>query len=447
MNSLGIYFGIKDINLVEISGKKIINNIRLPHPNMGMSELEEKVPTDIKLIAMLKDTFRTYHIGAQEAFFCISGQDLVIRTFEIPLIPQNELRGVISFEAKKYIPFKLEELDYDFQVAFDKKNKTSLVLFVGIKKEILDNYISISKQLNLKIDVLEYSAFSVLRFLKLTGLKDTGVIASLCFDLNNEDEANFTVYENGISLFSRDFVLAGEPSGFEQAATKDLIQKLDKLKNEIRLSFDYYKRKFPEKNIKDLFVVSSKESYQELDSFFKESGILAKFAETQKVLGKETAFSSLLIKSFAASLFKRSPLKIKINLIAAKLKAAKVIAAGLQPSNLLESIKTLSEGVKLDFRYLALGIAVCTAVFVYGFIRIQPIQGEISIIKSTRAKIHSIVESGNLEELSTLNSKYRKKITTLDNIIKNQIFVTYPLNAIPAAMPKGVWLNNFNFKS
>ncbi|MDO8488933.1 MAG: pilus assembly protein PilM, partial [Candidatus Omnitrophota bacterium] len=232
MNSLGIYFGIRDICLVETSGKKIVNNIRLPHPNLAMAELEEKVPSDIKLMAMLKDAFRTYHISAEEAFFCLSGQDLVIRTFEIPLLPLSELKGAVNFEAKKYIPFKLEELDYDFQVLFNKKDKTSLVLFVGIKKEILANYISIAKQLNLKVSMLEYSAFSILRFLKLSGLKETGVVANLCFDLNNEDESNFTVFENGFSLFSRDFVLSGEPAGFEQTVEADSIAKREKLKNE-----------------------------------------------------------------------------------------------------------------------------------------------------------------------------------------------------------------------
>ncbi|MDP2830794.1 MAG: pilus assembly protein PilM, partial [Candidatus Omnitrophota bacterium] len=292
MNSLGIYFGIKDINLVETNGNKILNNIRLPHPKLEISELEEKIPTDVRIIALLKDTFRSYRIKANDATFCISGQDLVIRTFEIPLLPQSELRGGVSFEAKKYIPFKLEDLDYDFQVLFNKKNKTSLVLFVGIKKEILASYISFAKQLNLKINALEYSAFSVLRFLKLAGFSDAGVIASLCFDLNSEDEASFTVFENGFSLFSRDFDFAGEPAGFEQTAESDLIQKQDKLKNEIRISFDYYKRKFPDKEVKNIFVVSDKESQQRLKSFFAEISIPVRFVETQKLLGKTASYSS-----------------------------------------------------------------------------------------------------------------------------------------------------------
>jgi len=437
MNYLGIYFGVKDINLVEVRGKKIVNNIRMPHLNLAMAELEEKVPADIKLIAILKDAFRTNRISAVEAFFCISGQDLVIRTFEIPLLPQSELKSAVNFEAKKYIPFKLEELDYDFQVLFNKKNKTSLVLFVGIKKEILANYLSISKQLNLKVDIIEYSAFSVLRFLKLAGLRDAGVVATLCYDLNNEDEVNFTVFEDGFSLFSRDFILAGEPAGFEQTVETDSLAKREKLKNEIRVSLDYYNRKFPDRDIKNIFVVSDNESRSELNSFFTEFSIPVKFVETQKVLGKETGYSSILAKSFSAALFKSAPLKIKINLFGSRLRASKAAVEGWKPLALLE-------GFKLDFKFIILGIFVCAAAFGYGLMRIKPMQEELTEIKSKRVKINSILTEDTLDELSALGSQYKKKIVTLDNLVKNQMYATYPLDAIPPALPKGVWLGNFS---
>ncbi len=436
MNSLGIYFGIKDINLVEASGNKILNNIRLPHPKLEISELEEKIPTDVKIMALLKDAFRSYRINADDATFCISGQDLVIRTFEIPLLPQSELRGAVSFEAKKYIPFKLEDLDYDFQVLFNKKNKTSLVLFVGIKKEILASYVSFAKQLNLKINALEYSAFSVLRFLKLAGFSDAGVIASLCFDLNNEDEASFTVFENGFSLFSRDFDFAGEPAGFEQTAESDLIQKQDKLKNEIRISLDYYKRKFPDKGVKNIFVVSDKESQQGLKSFFAEISIPVRFADTQKLLGKAASYSSILVKSFAVALFKSAPLKIKINLIGSKLKTSREAASAGNPFALLE-------GVRVDLKYIFLGVVACLAVFGHGLIRTQATQQELEAIKNKRLKISSVANPDNFQELSDISSQYKKKIAALDNLVKNQMYVTPLLNTIPAAMPKGVWLESF----
>ncbi len=438
MNSLGIYFGLKDISLVETRGRKILNSIRLPHPSLAVAELEEKVPADVKLIALLKDALRTYRIEANEATFCISGQDMVIRTFEIPLLPANELRGAINFEAKKYIPFKIEDLDYDFQVSFNRKNKTSLVLFVGIKKEILDSYLSISKQLNLKVNALEYSAFSVLRFLKLAGSKDAGVVACFCFDLNTEDEANFMVFENGFSLFSRDIVLAEGLPGFEQAAEEDFAQKLDKLKNEIRVSLDYYSRKFMDKDIKNIFVVSDTKSRKELEPFFAETTIPVKFVDTQKVLGRNASYSSVLAKSFAAAQFKSLPLEIKINLVGARLKADRAATTGFRPFALFEDFK-------LDLKLIFLGIAVCAAVFGYGITRLQPLRQELAGIRNQRLKVSTVITE-NYEMLSDLDLKYSKRIASLDNLIKNHMYATYPLDVIPRALPNGVWLSNFSLK-
>lgn len=439
MNSLGIYFGIKDINLVETSGNKILNNIRLPHPKLEISELEEKVPTDVKIMALLKDAFRSYRINAGEVTFSISGQDLVIRTFEIPLLPLSELRNGVSFEAKKYIPFKLEDLDYDFQLFFNRKNKTSLVLFVGIKKEILASYISFAKQLNLKINALEYSAFSVLRFLKLSGLSDAGVMASLCFDLNNEDEANFTVFENGFSLFSRDFDFAGEPAGFEQTAESDLLARQDKLKKEIRISFDYYNRKFPDKAVKNICVVSDKESHQGLKPFFAETAIPVKFVDTQKVLGKTASYSSILVKSYAVALFKAAPIKIKINLVGSRLKATRAAAAAAGGN-----IFAVFEGIKIDLKYIFLGAVICVAVFGHGLMRTQARQQELEAVKKQRVKISSVIPSDDFQGLSTVSSKYKRKIAALDNLVKNQVYITPLLSTIPRSLPKGVWLESFN---
>ncbi|TAM41242.1 hypothetical protein EPN54_02060 [bacterium] len=439
MSSLGIYFGVKDISLVETSGRKILNSVRLPHPSLAMTELEEKVPVDVKLIALIKDALRTYRVKANEATFCISGQDMVIRTFEIPMLPLSELKGAINFEAKKYIPFKIEELDYDFQASFNKKNKTSLVLFVGMKKGILESYLSISKQLNLKVDSLEYSAFSILRFLKLAGSSDAGVVASFCFDLNSEDEANFMVFENGFPLFSREIVLAESLPGFEQSIEDDFTQKLEKLKNEIRVSLDYYSRKFIDKDIKNIFVVSDAKSRRELGSFFSESSIPATFVDTQKVLGKNSTYSSVLAKSFAASQSKSSPIEIKINLLAAKLKATRAAAPGFKPFTLLE-------GFKLDLKFVFLGLVVCAAVFTFGLMRIQPLRQELAAIKEQGLKASPALAAKNYETLSDLAMKYSKKIAASNRLINEHMYATYPLDAIPRVLPNGVWLSSLSLK-
>ena len=87
---------------------------------------------------------------------------------------------------------------------------------------------------------------------------------------------------------------------------------------------------------------------------------------------------------------------------------------------------------------------MCIAVFGYGLMRLKPLQEELAGIKSKRVKVSSIVPNDNYETLSALNVKYRKKIATLDNLVKKQIYATYPLDVIPRALPKGVWLDNFS---
>ena len=113
MSSLGIYFGPKVISLVETKGRRLINDIQIPQTTIFEGELEEKVPAEVKLIgiiALFKEELRKNKIEAKEATLCLSGKDLVVRTFEIPMLPREELKSAINFEVKKYIPFRVEDL-------------------------------------------------------------------------------------------------------------------------------------------------------------------------------------------------------------------------------------------------------------------------------------------------------------------------------------------------
>ncbi|MDD5097425.1 MAG: pilus assembly protein PilM [Candidatus Omnitrophica bacterium] len=439
MNSLGIYFGTNSIGLAEGNKKKLVNSVVIPQASMFSGDFEEKVPTDVKIVALIKDALRTNHMNVDQGTICISGQDLIIRTFEIPKLPSNELQSAINFEAKKYIPFKLEDLIYNFQVEPSKQNKLNTVLFVGIKKEILEKYISITKQLNIKINDIEYSAFSLLRFLNLCGVKDSGVIASFCFDLNNDDEINFMVSENGLPFFSRDILLAAGVEGFEDSADNSQLKKYDKLKSEIRVSQDYYRRKFPDKEIKTLYVLSGQNMREDLRDFFAASGISAKFVDTSRVLGKNATYSSILGKSFGAVLFKDIPLKVKINLFNTRIKADS--AKGKEN---LFAFLSFMEGVKVDLKVIILGILICAVTFGYGIYRMQPVRQEINSIKSKRPKLANISEDDDSVILSSREKKLKKRLSSLDNLIKDQLYATYFLDIIPRALPDGVWLTKLS---
>ena len=172
MNRLGIYFGPQGISIVETKLKQPLNNIYIPKSEISPAELsEEKVPEEIKIITLLKNELIRLGIESKEATLILPGKDLIIRTFEMPILSQEELLSAVNFEAKKYLPFKIEELFSDCQWKLDKAAKKNLVLFVGIKKETLDRYLSILDEIGLKAKSIEYSAFSILRIAKLAGIE------------------------------------------------------------------------------------------------------------------------------------------------------------------------------------------------------------------------------------------------------------------------------------
>ncbi len=432
MSYLGIYFGAKAIDVSESEGKKLINSLQIPLSGIIDSELDEKVPADIKLVASFNDTFRRNKIKAKEATLCFSGEDLIIRAFEIPILPNEELQEAINFEAKKYMPFKVEELISDYQIEVDKLNRTNIVLFMGIKKETFNRYFSILNQLSLKIVSIEYSGFSVLRMLKLSGIRQNGIIGVLCLDSQGQDEINFTVLENGFPLFSRNMNLnlGTEASDLEGNSAAAVF--LDKFKSEIHVSLDYYQRKFSAKPMKNIFIISSPDFRQNIEAFMIELGLSSKFIDIAKIIGKPLAYSSSFVKSYSASIAKAVPTKVKLNLIESKLKLDRA-SGGVQLD-----ILALLKSIKLDLRVVVAGVLICILAFGYGFYQGIPL----------KQKLDNITSSGrSFEELNANRLKYAKTLDNLDKLIKNQLYITETLDIMPRVLPKGVWLTKFTFNN
>jgi type IV pilus assembly protein PilM len=132
MSALGIYFGTKVISIVETMGRRVLNNIKIPLSTVSLGELEEKVPDEIKIVALIKEELRKRRISAKEVTIALTGRDLIIRTFEMPILPLGELKSAVTFEAKKYIPFKVEDLVSDSQFKLDKSTRGNLVLYMGL---------------------------------------------------------------------------------------------------------------------------------------------------------------------------------------------------------------------------------------------------------------------------------------------------------------------------
>ncbi len=439
MSLLSLYFGNKGINIINARGRGILNNIEIPASEISSFDFEDKVPADLKMVVLLQEAFRTHKITAKEAVLCLSGKDLIVRTFDIPQLPREELESAINFEAKKYLPFKIEELMTTFQVRPDNAKKNNLVVFMAIKKDILNSYLSIANQLKLKVRYLEYSALSLIRLLKVSKGIESAVSAFIYID-SEGDESHFMVMENGFLLFSRDITLSALPTDAPGVGLSDPALILDKMKSEIKSSLDYYQRRFSQKPIVKTVFFSDLTVRGELNEFLSELGLSAKFIDLVKGLNPQGLINSGAIKSYAASMV--STVNIGITLDLFKVKAKKQTR---EPAFILPDLSSIFKDINVDFRIIFLAIFLIAAMYIYGLTRIQPLKDDLKKTIFLRPSVAQVNVDLSNEELMKKNANFKKKIANYESLVKRQVYLTKLLDVIPRILPKSIWLSSVSF--
>ena len=441
MSVVGIYFGPKVIGLVETDGRKLLNYTTAPIERLNNeNQIDEKVPEQIKLATIIKEELRKNSIEAKSANIILPGRELIIRTFHMPMLASSELVNAVRFEAKKYIPFKVEDLFSDFQVSFDKTLRKNFVLFVGVKKENLDKYVAAVNQLGLKINSIEYAGFGTLRLLKASRMPEKGVQALVTIDLAEDDEVNFVVLEDGLPLFSRDITLTGESSIESRPAKTELSESLEKLKIELRISLDFYLRKFPTKNIKSVLFIAPEEHRSELESFIKERGLQAKFIDTRKLFEKPVNFSASFLKSYSAAINKSVRSQVTVDLVPGKVRKVSAMGGFDQFGTL-----PFMQYVKFDFKFIFLGALAVSLPYIIEYYKSKPVQEMINAAKAARPAVVAVSPEENFDTLASFDQKYSEKINAVRAVLGNRRFLTVSLDIIPRCIPKGVWLKDMSY--
>ena len=428
MKKLGIYFGLNAVNVVETDGKRVINQFKMPLYERGESIEREK------LNVALRDELLRLNIKTADAIITLASKDLLIRSFDLPFMPQNELMAAVSSEAVKYIPFKIEDIIFDYKISPNRKARKNNILFAGIKTDELDNkYLSLLSAAALKPKEIEYAVFSTLKLLRISGINPKSAFAFL--DIDIEDESNITVLDENFPQFSRTLkVPVNEP--VETTGSGSGV--LEKLTSEIRISLDFYRRKFPDREVKDAVVLVKNDLRLEIENLCRDLGIKATFVNLpQPLLDIGT------VKAYTASLDIKLPFEIDLLAGREKLKAHK--ERGLLP---IPAAFSGAEGIKIKKGMVVLGIIAAIGVFAgLQYTKIIPLKKEIAGILNQRKSLTTVSANLPYSELGRVRDTYSDKVTTLDRLFKQKQFLTPKFDYLPKLIPDGVWLTDLNFSS
>lgn len=268
---------IKTIKLNESKGSYELELFDL-YPLPPELIVDGSIIDSIRLVDSIKDMVKKAGIKTKDAAISISGHSsVIIKRISLPEMSEEDLSESIKFEAEQYVPFDIEDVNLDFQIIGPKEEPGQMdVVLVAVKKETINEYISVMKEAGLNPIIVDIDAFALENMYGINYEIEPGKNVAL---LNiGASTINMSILKGGISVFTRDSSLGSnlhtEALQREYNITYDNAEKLkrgepvenvspgdaatviesasEEIVNEIIRSLDYYRSTTMHEDISEL---------------------------------------------------------------------------------------------------------------------------------------------------------------------------------------------------
>ena len=216
--------------------------------------------------SLLKDSLDELKAPNTAINISLSGQNVITRYVTMPVMSKDEFKKALKFEVYKYMPFSIEEVNYDgYILRQDLPDNKMLVLIAAAKKDFLSERLKLIQDLGLNVGIVDIDSLALINAFNFSYSQDE-TLAHKTIALLNIGAAitNVNILEAGKPCLSRDIHIAGDnftnkiadELGVDVKTAKDLKttqekEALNKIKpsidtvlsqlaNEVRSSFDYY---------------------------------------------------------------------------------------------------------------------------------------------------------------------------------------------------------------
>lgn len=161
------------------------------------------------------------HIKTRDVVASLSGNSVIVKKINLPVMTEAELSESIHWEAEQYIPFDIQDVNLDYQIISTHQGdgKGSMeVLLVAAKKDKITDYTDVIKKTGRTPVVMDVDAFAVQNAYEANYDIESGAVVAL---LNaGASGVNINIVSGEQSLFTRDISMGG--NAFTEAIQKEL---------------------------------------------------------------------------------------------------------------------------------------------------------------------------------------------------------------------------------
>lgn len=436
----GLYIDKRGMEIVQISKQfgslKVVGAGYVPiATSVGGQGADQEV-----LVKSLQQLFRQAGVRPSGVVTALPSEEVMVRYFEMPTVPKKDWPTAVRFEGKKYIPFRLDEVvsSYYVQPSAPRAN-TMKVVFVVAKQQALGSYVGVLQTAGVRVTAVEAVPFGLWRLYQLLERSAKEWVAIVVY-VGAELACVSVMHRQGLQL-TRDIVLARATAPMETPVAGDRAgaasswmsgESLSELLlSEIRLTMDYYRKRFPSDEIGRVALCGVEECEGLVEPLSKELGLPVRFWRLDRELGLAGRSVGALALATGFALRDLMPRTGWVNLAERKV-APRVPTARLQRLLILE----------VAFACLVLAIW-------YVFLRQEraQIRTQLAGVASQRPAVALSPQTPlTVAALTARWEQLDRRHRQWDGLVGGYLPMTHRLSDLGQALPEGVWVTGVTYE-
>jgi type IV pilus assembly protein PilM len=170
----------------------------------------------------IRRVFENKHFKTKEVAASLSGNAVIVKKINLPVMTEAELGESIYWEAEQYIPFDIQDVNIDYQIldagTGEGSGGTMDVLLVAAKKEKIADYTGVISQAGRTAIIVDVDAFALQNAFEVNyGLEKDQVVVLLNAGAS---AMNINIVTSDQSVFTRDISMGG--NSYTEAVQKEL---------------------------------------------------------------------------------------------------------------------------------------------------------------------------------------------------------------------------------
>ena len=211
---VGLDIGSATVKLVELKEKKggVYQLVRIGIEPLSPEAIVDGSIMDSSLVVdAIQKLIDETGIKSNNFATSVSGHSVIIKKIEVPAMPEEELAESIQWEAEQYIPFDINDVRLDYVTLAggdaDMGAENMEVLLVAVKREKVNDYVSVISQAGKQPIVVDVDAFAIQNAYELNyDLDPLKVVALINMGAG---VTNINILARGHTVFWRDISFGG----------------------------------------------------------------------------------------------------------------------------------------------------------------------------------------------------------------------------------------------